>query len=1087
MIRRVLGALASLIALAGLLVGLPVALWVLGRQWLPYHVPTLAEIGTVLGRPDDGSLFAGALVLIGFGCWVCLAASFLIELPSQLGLLRRTVRMPRGLRWSQHIAGGLLAAVLSISVSQVAGAAPVSASAAVSAPVAGSGVTTPVTAPLAAPPAPAPAPAPTAAPTYVVVRGDTLWDLADRLLGDGARYPEIVNLNLGVVQRDGEALQVAGDINAGWVLTLPAAAAVPTAAAAQVVVEPGDTLSGIAAEQGLPSWQPIFEANAGEVQPGGGLFTDPDLIFPGQALDIPVDQASTPVPPVVVDVEPAPAPVPVPPQAEPVPDPLPAPGQPGEKAGRAGAEQESPAPDTGTADADDPEQEQSSLLLALSGAGALLAAGVGAAFWVHRRRRFFRRRPGRALTATPPALRSVEVTLRAAAAEAEAEFLTLDLALRSLALQLAETSDGHLPEVVAARIGQGRLDLILDQDAPTPAPHPWVSRAGGSVWAVQLDADFPVDLVRARRRLAPYPALVTVGLAGDGGRWLLDLERAGTLRLTGPDGTCEDFARHLVAELVVTAWADVNDVTLVGFGGELVGLRPDRLTVVGDLAEAAAALQARLTDNEAVAATHNVGVLDGRLHAIAGDSWMPAIVVVAGQAAANTVAVEGIATTIADGAERRAVAVVVGGSVPPAGAGLLLELAADGTLLIADLDLTLQAPQLSASDAADIAALLDHERAAGDEPMPAAPGVEPWQRYVDVAGGLRPEHRMPRDGGRGAGQDSDEAQRRGESAHGRDSASSPGAAGDLSSITAVLDSVLPYPTSTYTDATAATTEDLDVLAPRVPAEAAAFMEAAGVDELDGDLLAWWDEDCARPRLSLLGPIQLRVGSAPPIRRRSDELIAYVATRELGSARSEEIAAALRPDSDPTDARAHVHRVVRDARKSLGTAEDGQPRLVSAREGPYRIRELLLDAELFFKLRVRAAGRGPDGLADLQAALELVSGEPFGQRGKTGYEWLENLDHHYTGMICDVAHLVATAALAADDIAAARDAVAAGLRAAPGDVKILTDAVWVAYAEGNHAEAEAYVAALITSCGVELEEELEVYLSIEEARRTARAS
>jgi len=41
--------------------------------------------------------------------------------------------------------------------------------------------------------------------------------------------------------------------------------------------------------------------------------------------------------------------------------------------------------------------------------------------------------------------------------------------------------------------------------------------------------------------------------------------------------------------------------------------------------------------------------------------------------------------------------------------------------------------------------------------------------------------------------------------------------------------------------------------------------------------------------------------------------------------------------------------------------------------------------------------------------------------------------------------------------------------------------------GNPAEGEAYVAALITSCDVELEEELEVYLSIEEARRTARAS
>lgn len=46
-------------------------------------------------------------------------------------------------------------------------------------------------------------------------------------------------------------------------------------------VQPGDTLSGIAAKLGLPGWQALYEANAGVIGP------DPNLIFPGQVLRLP--------------------------------------------------------------------------------------------------------------------------------------------------------------------------------------------------------------------------------------------------------------------------------------------------------------------------------------------------------------------------------------------------------------------------------------------------------------------------------------------------------------------------------------------------------------------------------------------------------------------------------------------------------------------------------------------------------------------------------------------------------------------------------------------------------------------------------
>jgi hypothetical protein len=70
--------------------------------------------------------------------------------------------------------------------------------------------------------------------------------------------------------------------------------------------------------------------------------------------------------------------------------------------------------------------------------------------------------------------------------------------------------------------------------------------------------------------------------------------------------------------------------------------------------------------------------------------------------------------------------------------------------------------------------------------------------------------------------------------------------------------------------------------------------------------------------------------------------------------------------------------------------------------------VLVDAELFRRLRLRALARGPDGIADSKAALELVTGPPFDQRRPGGYEWLAEtpLDHEYTVMVVDVARLVA---------------------------------------------------------------------------------
>ncbi len=50
---------------------------------------------------------------------------------------------------------------------------------------------------------------------------DTLWDMAERYLGDGFRYKEIWELNKNVTQADGRVLKSADLIHPGWVMKMP--------------------------------------------------------------------------------------------------------------------------------------------------------------------------------------------------------------------------------------------------------------------------------------------------------------------------------------------------------------------------------------------------------------------------------------------------------------------------------------------------------------------------------------------------------------------------------------------------------------------------------------------------------------------------------------------------------------------------------------------------------------------------------------------------------------------------------------------------------------------------------------------------
>jgi transcriptional regulator with XRE-family HTH domain len=220
----------------------------------------------------------------------------------------------------------------------------------------------------------------------------------------------------------------------------------------------------------------------------------------------------------------------------------------------------------------------------------------------------------------------------------------------------------------------------------------------------------------------------------------------------------------------------------------------------------------------------------------------------------------------------------------------------------------------------------------------------------------------------------------------------------------------------------------------------------------------------QPRLTLLGPVQLRAHGELEKNRVGfyTEVVAYLATRENGATLAQfETAFNLAPARARSD--------IRVARNWLGvnprTGRNHLPDALKSKSGQargigvYELEDVLVDADLFRRLRVRGEARGADGIADLTMALSLVSGQPFDQLRSVGYEWLADgarIDHYLVCGIADVARLVTTHALAAGDIKRARAAAEIAQLAAPYEEIPRLDLVAVRAAEGHLEEAEDYL-------------------------------
>lgn len=203
-----------------------------------------------------------------------------------------------------------------------------------------------------------------------------------------------------------------------------------------------------------------------------------------------------------------------------------------------------------------------------------------------------------------------------------------------------------------------------------------------------------------------------------------------------------------------------------------------------------------------------------------------------------------------------------------------------------------------------------------------------------------------------------------------------------------------------------------------------------------------------------------------------ELLTYLALRPNGATVAE-----VTDTFAITDGKAREY--TRTIRRWLGTnPRTGEPHLPDARSAPskatrgasvYEIIDILIDIDLFRRLRLRGQARGANGITDLITALRLVDGSPFdyppGRDHSRGWSWLidgDRIDQHIKTAIIDVAHIITTHALATGDTTTARMAAETAALAVSSEEIPHLDLVAVATAEGNHAEASRILRDQITN-------------------------
>ncbi|MFI6029578.1 LysM peptidoglycan-binding domain-containing protein [Amycolatopsis magusensis] len=232
-----------------------------------------------------------------------------------------------------------------------------------------------------------------------------------------------------------------------------------------------------------------------------------------------------------------------------------------------------------------------------------------------------------------------------------------------------------------------------------------------------------------------------------------------------------------------------------------------------------------------------------------------------------------------------------------------------------------------------------------------------------------------------------------------------------------------------------------------------------------------------PELRLLGPVELANVDPSKVEakkiNRLTELAAFLMLNPGASA--DEISRQLGTEAQPWSAATRQGYVSR-LRTWLGRDEDGElyvPNVDAGRRGYRLAASVRCDWHRFEELVKLGLAAGENGLGHLRAALGLVRGMPLGDVPRGRYSWSSWHQRDMIDAVVDVAHAVADGCQKAGDLAAARKALACGLRAEPISELLYRDLLRVEYRAGNLAGVKATadkLTELATALEFELDEE-----------------
>jgi nucleoid-associated protein YgaU len=1078
-LARILKAVLSLTVLAAAVAGLPLLLaWATPAIWGATH----DDLTHLLDRQDTGAVFLLLLVAVGWTGWAQFAFCTVRELIAQLR--GRTWRAPRGLGSSQRAAALLIGSILVLLPTSSALASDAQAAPATTAALS-PGQTTQAAPAAEADHAPVSAASTSSSPSLYTVRemrpAESLWGIAERELGDGERWREIAGLNEGRTMVDGHIFRANSFLQPGWQLQMPSAADPAGGVRTQlgdgdpdsgakgeriVTVHSGDYLSKIAEDElgDGEGWPRLFEASRDRPQPHGlPAISDPDVIYAGQQVTVPGNQPDQPpqdqdhshdsesqetTPGTGGEQAPAPsntaAPAPqasapstqasrsaqegrqdqTPPSASasttPGPSTSASPSAASPSAETNGSATSAPAATASESPATDPASGSVNLRTAF-GAGALLAAAITGALALRRILQRRRRKPGEKIAI------SSETSLAEAQLAAAAEpggAARLDVALRTLAHRAAhEEGTAVMPTLRAARIGARTVE-VLPEDLSREAQAPFVSGRAGW-WILPPDAVL-LDEEAAREVPAPYPGLVTVGSTEADELLLLNLAQMPALLLDGNPVHITEVCTSLALELGMSPWASDVEVVTIGFGEDLPQLLPTaRIAHMRQAAHALRDLSERLLEAHQMPETqHQPYLLLCASPLDADTAWQLADVI----DKPGTVPVTLVAPASSAAAHF------------PDAEILNASLSEPQNLDYAGTDITVQR--------LEHAAYVQITTALKVSGQPSHPAEGPWQDVPDEPGAVQePDTPLSEDPVAPTPVTPNPSLARG--AIGEAFPALLAATSDPSGLRLLPTTPAQAGAQPDPDTETAPSAPEPAAAPDTTGEGAARADGykGSAEEGKSETPECEPRDLHAPEIRVLGPVEVTGVDSTGHGPRMAQLAALLLFRPGRSAD------ALCSDMDPVSpwSLSTLNARMQGLRRSLGNDPTGAPYVPRRKTGesPYRLSPgVRCDWTRFLQLVERALPLGPAGLTDLERALTLVRGRPFG--GRT-LPWAEPYQQEMITRIIDVAHTVATYRTPPGphhDLPAARQAITTGLDADATAELLYRDWLRIEHAAGN---------------------------------------